>query len=135
MCIMFGVRMLIFYYLLNVLIFCVGKICMKDGGLLLVSRSLRVSFHFHNSNKLPKSQIGKICIYFLLVTFVPTFFLFFNCMKLDFKVFIHNIYRAMKSLIQNIIMVACNLVFKYWDFLIAMPCSYSKIVLKFKVLS
>jgi hypothetical protein len=87
MCIVFGVHTLIFHCLLSVLIFCVGKICMKDRGLLLVSRSPRVSFHFHNSNKLPKSQISKVCIYFLFVTFVPTFLLFFNCMKFRFQGF------------------------------------------------
>jgi hypothetical protein len=84
---MFGVRMLIFHYLLNVLIFWVEKICMKDGGLLLISKSPKVSFHFHNSNKLPKSQFGKVCTYFLLVTFVLTFLLFFNYMKFRFQVF------------------------------------------------
>jgi len=106
---MFGVRMFVFRCLLNAFLFCVGKICMKYGGLLLVSKSPGVNFHFHNSNKLPKFQIGKVCIYFLIVIFVLTFLLFFNW-SLDVKVFVHNIYRAMKSLIQNIVMVVCNLV-------------------------
>jgi hypothetical protein len=62
--------MLIFHCLLSVLIFCVGKICMKDGGLLLVSKSPRVNFHslleilsFATSHYATGMQLIVICNY------------------------------------------------------------------------